>query len=504
MNIVKILVALSTIAILHPGNADEITIDKVRFSGPPKSVSECREAKKIFEAARKKFVEIEKKYHPPHLQGKIEGHDDRYAKEYEKAQAEYASARRRLLALELKLDVIPTNLSANNASELSDELKWKIFSESEKVKEKLYYIKQKGLKKDELKALLKRMLSRYRDHPAEGLILEELGEAYESNYKVARGYFNDVLKCKFPSDRWDWAKQDACKHLAKLYEEHNEYEKAIATLESMKIREPCGTGAAYSRMERDYKIWSLRLKCAPRKDVLAKLWKSLKKTDRWSFDPKIEARYVISLYPEDQYQELEREVEAAQRAIASKNPSSKGNPLFDEIRNNLLFLEKIRRSSKYLIEQITKIDKDQYYEIKGRFQKVLAVPEHCASDRLWRARAAILALKLHNPKVLVAALKSLIRDAGHSPLAIYALGQIGGTDAVKALTRQLEQTGTDEEELRDCFYALLLTGDPNAARLVRQAEQSSKKRRRAAEWALSHFRGQTAEKGKTNESPKGQ
>jgi hypothetical protein len=293
-------------------------------------------------------------------------------------------------------------------------------------------------------------------------------------------------------------RQRAQRRLSVVYEHQKEYTKAIKTLEAMKICEPCGTGAAYSRMERDYRIWSLRLKCAPRKDVLAKLWESLKKPNRWSFDPKVEARYVISLYSEEQYHELKQELKVAQHAIAEEKSSNKAKALFDEISTSMLYLEKIRSSSKYLIEQIVKIGDDQHYDIKGRFPAVLTVPENPGRDNLWRARAAILALKLHNPKVLIIGLQSSMHNSVHRPLAVCALGQIGGVDAVKFLTRKLEETGTDEEALRDWFYALLLTGDANAVRIVKQATQSSKEKKRAAEWALSCFREQAPKKRKTN------
>ena len=244
--------------------ADEIVVNNIKFKGDAKQVADYREACIIFKAKEKIFDTMSKGY----------TNGTATIEEYGKAQREFVAAREKMFLLELALELIPTTPRAM-PNELAPRMMQPLFNEARKISDRLQLIKQDEKLKNDYESKLKTMLVKCHNHPAEGMILIALGELHSNSYNLALSYFSKATQCVFPSDRWDFAKQSAWKHLARLYEQHKEYDKAIEALKQWKISEPCGTGAGASRVEKKFWIWRLSLHTKGFEAVKDKMWEAI-------------------------------------------------------------------------------------------------------------------------------------------------------------------------------------------------------------------------------------
>jgi hypothetical protein len=229
----------------------QVTAESCTFtSDDPDMLDDHRRARERFAGADREYKAIIKRMdatspgdRTPALQ-----------REYNRLQLESTSARRDLLLLESRLEMIPAKpIAARGAAQLRD-------AETRRVGQIIHAMTEAGTPPAEMVARLQAMLPAFSGHPAEGAILVTLGKLSEGSYPMAVSYYTAATRCAVPSDRWGFAEQEAWKRLSALHEREGELGRAIDALKNWDISEPCGTGAAASHRRKTARLLSLRLR----------------------------------------------------------------------------------------------------------------------------------------------------------------------------------------------------------------------------------------------------
>jgi len=119
------------------------------------------------------------------------------------------------------------------------------------------------------------MLSRFRGHAAEGIILLALGDLNEGLPTTAIKYYEAATRCPVQSDLLGFAQQSAWRRLSEVHEKNKAYREAVNALQNWRISGSCGVGVSGSRIWRAFKIWELRLHYLPQDRVFNDLWEDL-------------------------------------------------------------------------------------------------------------------------------------------------------------------------------------------------------------------------------------
>ena len=452
--------------------------DGVRFSGTKEQIDKFKKLANDLAAKKESFALARKGYADKSMT----------IKEYGDAQRAFVKSREALREIEIQLDIIPGK-SLPSGRSIDVHYSKPLYQESRRIQNQMSFMREMKWDKDKQIRKLKKMLDLCSGHPTEGHILVELGRVYSySDDEKAMTYFQRAAQNPLQSDTWDFAKQAALKELANLYVKKKQYKKAIKTLDSMKISEPSRTGARASRMAREYNIYLLRMKFEARDKVLAEMWHKLRTKETY-YEWDSEASCIISLYTEEQYPQLKKTVEDALKQ-SSKNKVNQS--LLKELKGHMDFWQKTKDSTDYMLEQISKLSYEHHHTIIGYVNEVIDRISEFRRDEMWRARVAIDAFKYHDAKVLSPKLLKLINGEPFKPLALIAYCKVDSKNAANFIKEKLKLTANEtgninEMDMRFFSYSLLLTGDPNAELLIKQAAKTSQQKR-AVEWVFEKYR----------------
>jgi TPR repeat protein len=197
--------------------AKTITIDSIKFQSKDSSLIDMYlAARDQYQVARKHYDSIR------------EGYSNHLAtiEDYTKAKEESSDAYEKMLALESKLDIVPTIPEGEPNKWSKDELKQQ-YAEAGEVKKLLPVIKENSKNKSAYNKRLQNILKQFRGHAAESSILIAIGELNENSPKKAIKYYKEAAKGTVPSGEWNFEQQSACQKLAEMYEKKKQFKQAV-------------------------------------------------------------------------------------------------------------------------------------------------------------------------------------------------------------------------------------------------------------------------------------
>jgi len=256
------LLALAVLFVAAQAAAERITIDLVTFeSDDPELIAAYIKARAEVEAARAAHSAMSEAYYR-----------DRTAtvEQYNTAGQRYGRARKDVLEVEQRLDIVPTFPDAADGV-LTEQEQQRQWAEERKVRDRLSALREQEKDLTAYRQQLDELLDRFEGHAAEAEILLALAEHPGTSYRAALSYLKRAAAHPVPSDPWGSAQQQALQGLASLYERHGAYYKAIRTLGKWRISERCGTGAMKHTLEKRAWIRRLRLKLVAESVLLCAL-----------------------------------------------------------------------------------------------------------------------------------------------------------------------------------------------------------------------------------------
>ena len=490
MKRIKYIIVFLLLSLSNFLNAKTITIDSIKFQSKDSSLIE-------------KYIVVKDQYQEAHkhYDSICENYSNNLATidDYTKAKNDSSAAYEKMIALESKLDIVPT-IPEGEPSEWSREELRQQYKEARKLRDLLPVIKKNSKNKNDYEKRLQNMLSRFKGHAAESYILIALGELNENSTKKAIKYFEEATKCIVQSDEWDFQKQIAWQKIAEIYEKNRQFQEAVKALENWAISEPCGTGANSSLIMRTFKILELKLYYKPENQIFRELWQELESEH---------IIYGIGITRDGLAQQI-RILYGQERLVLLKNAVKEFRLLYPEQYNDFeidKFLDEGYQftcllteleSHIQLIEQIENASLQETLEIletvrgkKGAPHvhgslNDLNVPSKNISTRYWREEVLITKLiSFHVEKSVPALIESDSKK--HECCILYALGKLGGKDTIQYLKYKIK-TEPNVHYLKDYHFCLLLTGNKEAISFVKEAaSQGSGNNRAAAEWALSNI-----------------
>lgn len=326
-------------------------------------------------------------------------------------------------------------------------------------------------KSTEAAAELTKLLHQYYGKPEGSLILNGLGEIYETSLpNQAIEYYDQSSKYPVPSDPWNFGRQHALRSLARIYERQGRYQDAVASLSKWEISEPCGNGAASSTYERTCKIWELRMHYENAKDVLSSMWFDIESG---------RARLYLGLGPSVEAWATRIERLAGSRSLSADietiashlkqadQPFSRDAEiaeLLSHLRYRIRYSNSISNyTTAQLIAELLRLSSARRPELPDGIPALFtgyggSWREEMIIGRLHAARASAIPLLIK-------------ADEKRAWLVRYTLGLIGGKEAVGYLRGRIKLEGA-VSSLTDIYYCLLLTRDPDARRLVETESKS--------------------------------
>lgn len=480
------ILLLACIELATPLCAETITVNSIRFE------SEDTDAIQAYLSSREQFHAAEKYY-----ASVTEGYTKKTATihDYTRAKEEFVAARKKIMLLECHLNIVPTLPDGDPNGWSKNEMRQQ-WAEATKITELLPVMKDMLDNKPTYEQELRRILARFRGHAAEGVILLALGDVGKETPDVAIKCYTEAAKCRVLSDLYGFAQQSAWQRLAQVYERTESYQEAVGALQNWKISEPCGTGADGSRIEKSFKIWELKLHYLYQDTVFRELWEALE-SGHISFGcgESLDglAQRVRLLYQGAGSSALKSTVERLQNRYPVEGDSRDIRPgaqfarFLAELTSQLQFLEDVDKATLQQCLIILRATRTAAGapSIHGGLSN-LTVPHKNIRTPLWREEVLITRLVSFPAKESVPALIASDSER-HDCCALFALGKIGGEEAVQYLTRKAKDE-VNVRFLHDYHFCLLLTADEVAATFVRQAEaEGSGNNRAAAAWALDEF-----------------
>ncbi len=482
---ILIIVLLSLSSSLQ---AKTITIDSIKFQSKDSSLIDMYlAARDQYQAARKHYDSIR------------EGYSNHLAtiEDYTKAKNDSSAAYEKMLALESKLDIVPTIPEGESSKWSEDELRQQ-YAEAGKVKDMLTAIRENSKNKNAYQKRLQNILKQFKGHAAESSILIALGELNENSPKKAIKYYEEAAKGPVPSGEWNFEQQLAWQKLAEMYEKNKQFKEAVKALENWEISEPCGNGSEASGLWRSYKILELKLHYIPQDKVFEELWHDLeyeKMTYGFLVGFDSFAQQIRKLYGNERLDLLKNTVKEFRLRYPKKDNDSEEEVIFEEgyhflrllieLESQLQLVEKIENASlQEALEILKTVRSDKKApSIHGHLTD-LNFPSKNNWTQLWREEMLVAKLLSFPAEESVPAI-SAFDNEHYECCALYALGKIGNKEAVEYLLF-MAQTEFNLSCLKDYYFCLHLTNNKSAEYFLKDAAANGTgNNRTAAEWVFS-------------------